>query len=163
MVKVVSRQLGKAIAFGIAVALVIGALAGCGAPSAAASDQLASTSAPTVSGTAVVTATRKATPRPRPARIDGLRVVYVNELPREAQRTIVLIKQDGPFPFAKDGSTFQNRERLLPIHPRGYYREYTVITPGEDDRGARRIVAGRGGELYYTADHYDSFVRVLEP
>jgi len=110
-------------------------------------------------------ATRKvtATPRPRPARMDGLRVVYVNELPREAQRTIVLIKQDGPFPFEKDGTTFQNRERLLPNRPRGYYREYTVITPGEDDRGARRIVAGRGGELYYTADHYDSFVRVLEP
>lgn len=95
--------------------------------------------------------------------MDGLRVVYVNELQREAQRTIALIKQDGPFPFEKDGSVFQNRERILPNKPRGYYREYTVITPGEDDRGARRIVAGRGGELYYTADHYDSFVRVLEP
>lgn len=94
--------------------------------------------------------------------MDGLRVVYVNELPREAQRTIALIEQDGPFPFEKDGSVFQNRERILPNKPRGYYREYTVITPGEDDRGARRIVAGRGGELYYTADHYDSFVRVLE-
>lgn len=100
---------------------------------------------------------------PRPARIDGLPVVYVSELPREAQQTLALIERGGPFPYPQDGTIFQNRERILPIKPPGYYREYTVPTPGEDDRGARRLVSGRGGEIFYTADHYSSFVRVIEP
>ncbi|MCA9982332.1 MAG: ribonuclease, partial [Anaerolineales bacterium] len=65
--------------------------------------------------------------------------------------------------YNKDGSTFQNREGLLPSQPRGYYREYTVETPGSRDRGARRIVAGEGGEFYYTADHYASFARIWDP
>jgi ribonuclease T1 len=112
------------------------------------------------------------TPRPRrtpaatptrapPARIDGLPVIYVDQLPREARDTLRLIDRGGPFPYSKDGSVFQNREGLLPDRPRGYYREYTVITPGENDRGARRIVGGERGELYYTADHYDSFSRIM--
>ena len=66
----------------------------------------------------------------------------------------------GPFPEDRDGVTFENREELLPDQPRGYYREYTVPTPGSDDRGARRIVVGEGGELYWTADHYSSFSRI---
>jgi ribonuclease T1 len=98
----------------------------------------------------------------RVASIDGLPVVYVDELPREARETLRLIEQGGPFPYEKDGSVFQNREGLLPDEPRGYYREYTVITPGENDRGARRIVSGDDGELYYTDDHYDSFQRIME-
>jgi ribonuclease T1 len=57
---------------------------------------------------------------------------------------------------------FSNREKLLPLQRRGYYREYTVRTPGARDRGARRIVAGRGGEYYYTEDHYRSFRRIIE-
>jgi ribonuclease T1 len=84
-------------------------------------------------------------------------------LPPEALETIALIESDGPFPHSRDGAVFMNREGLLPRHERGYWREYTVPTPGESDRGARRIVAGAGGELYYTADHYRSFVRVKEP
>ncbi len=84
------------------------------------------------------------------------------ELPREVFETIALIESDGPFPHSRDGAVFMNRESLLPSHERGYWHEYTVPTPGESDRGARRIVAGRGGELYYTADHYRSFVRVKE-
>jgi ribonuclease T1 len=86
----------------------------------------------------------------------------VDELPRAARETLRLIERDGPFPYDKDGSVFQNREGLLPDRQRGYYREYTVITPGENDRGARRIVAGEDGELYYTDDHYDSFQRIME-
>jgi guanyl-specific ribonuclease Sa len=84
-------------------------------------------------------------------------------LPPEAEQTLRLIEQGGPFPYDRDGVTFQNRERRLPERPRGYYREYTVRTPGENDRGARRIVTGGDPPevYYYTDDHYRSF-RKLE-
>ena len=84
------------------------------------------------------------------------------QLPMEAVETIALIRQGGPFPYERDGVIFGNRERLLPARERGWYREYTVKTPGERTRGARRIVAGRDGTLYYTDDHYRSFRRILE-
>lgn len=84
------------------------------------------------------------------------------ELPKEAIETIALIRKGGPFPHARDGVVFNNREKLLPARERGWYREYTVRTPGARDRGARRIVAGRDGTLYYTDDHYRSFRRILE-
>ena len=90
----------------------------------------------------------------------GLPVVLLADLPPEAARTLELIDAGGPFPEDRDGVTFENREELLPDQPLGYYREYTVPTPGSDDRGARRIVAGGGGELYWTADHYTSFSRI---
>lgn len=90
----------------------------------------------------------------------GLPVVAVDSLPQEAVTTLALIDAGGPFPYAKDGATFHNRERLLPERPSGYYAEYTVVTPGSPDRGARRIVAGDGGERYYTDDHYASFREV---
>jgi ribonuclease T1 len=82
------------------------------------------------------------------------------DLPPEARETLARIEAGGPFPYKQDGRTFHNRERLLPQRARGYYREYTVKTPGARDRGARRIVAGRGGEYYYTEDHYRSFRRI---
>lgn len=88
--------------------------------------------------------------------------IGVQALPPEAREALALIKSGGPFPYARDGAVFHNRERLLPRRPRGYYREYTVRTPGARDRGARRIVAGRGGEYYYTPDHYRSFERIRE-
>ncbi len=92
--------------------------------------------------------------------------ITLRELPREARETLDLIRAGGPFPHAKDGTVFGNRERLLPRQPRGYYTEYTVRTPGSRDRGARRIVAGgdpRGsGEYWYTDDHYASFRRMRE-
>ena len=75
-------------------------------------------------------------------------------------QTLVLIRQGGPFPHAKDGTVFQNREGRLPQRPSGYYREYTVPTPGAKNRGARRIVQGRDGDTWYTADHYNTFVRI---
>lgn len=83
-------------------------------------------------------------------------------LPPEARQTLALIKAGGPFPYKQDGRVFGNREGLLPKRHRGYYREYTVRTPGARDRGARRIVAGQGGEYYYTDDHYRSFRRIRE-
>ncbi len=88
--------------------------------------------------------------------------IALDELPREAVKTLGLIKAGGPFPYRKDGTIFGNRERRLPLKPRGYYREYTVKTPGVRHRGARRIVAGTGGEFYYTADHYETFKRIRE-
>jgi ribonuclease T1 len=88
--------------------------------------------------------------------------IAVAELPREARATLALIRKGGPFPYAKDGAIFGNREALLPQRKRGYYREYTVKTPGERTRGARRIVAGAGGDLYYTEDHYNRFMRIRE-
>lgn len=91
----------------------------------------------------------------------GLPLVPLGRLPAEARRTVTLIDAGGPFPYGKDGSTFANRERLLPVHPSGWYREYTVPTPGSADRGARRIIAGDGGrQLFWTADHYASFARI---
>ncbi|MQS00453.1 guanyl-specific ribonuclease Sa [Streptomyces sp. OF1] len=85
------------------------------------------------------------------------------ELPAEARETLRLIEADGPFPYAKDGSVFGNYERRLPLQARGYYREYTVPTPGARNRGARRIVTGDEGERYYTSDHYESFKAVVNP
>ncbi|TSE23549.1 Guanyl-specific ribonuclease Sa3 [Tepidimonas sediminis] len=92
--------------------------------------------------------------------------VELAQLPREAQQVMQLIRQGGPFPYEKDGTVFFNRERLLPPAKRGYYREYTVPTPGLSHRGARRLVCGgwtptAPDACYYTADHYASFRRVV--
>lgn len=91
--------------------------------------------------------------------------VALADLPREAQNTHRLVLAGGPFPYDKDGTVFGNRERLLPTKARGYYREYTVKTPGSRDRGARRLVCGgkpptTPDACYYTDDHYNSFRRV---
>ncbi len=92
--------------------------------------------------------------------------IAVAELPPEARETLALIRLGGPFPYGQDGTEFGNRERLLPPKERGYYREYTVKTPGARDRGARRIIAGgeprASREFYYTDDHYRSFSRIKE-
>jgi ribonuclease T1 len=88
--------------------------------------------------------------------------IALAELPAEARATLALIKAGGPFPYRQDGGTFGNRENLLPRRDQSYYLEYTVKTPGARDRGAQRIVAGSGGEFYYTADHYRSFKRIRE-
>jgi ribonuclease T1 len=91
--------------------------------------------------------------------------VSLANLPAQARQTERLIRSGGPFPHAKDGTVFGNRERLLPRRARGYYREYTVHTPGAHDRGARRIVCGGAKPTmpeacYYTGDHYSSFKRI---
>lgn len=86
--------------------------------------------------------------------------ISFEQLPVEARRTVGLILSGGPFPYVRDGAVFGNRERLLPVEPRGYYREYTVPTPGSRDRGARRIVHGESGEMFYTEDHYRSFLQI---
>ncbi len=146
---------------------------------APATDTPQATAAPTHTAQATDTATTAAnappaataTPQPtaRPAatsppsvpRASDLPTIAYADLPPEAHDTIALIDAGGPFPYRQDDSTFQNRERILPSKSQGYYREYTVITPGADDRGARRIVAGEDGEMYYTDDHYDSFREII--
>jgi len=92
--------------------------------------------------------------------------IALAELPRQGRETYELIYRGGPFPYGKDGTVFGNRERQLPRNTRGYYREYTVKTPGSRDRGARRIVCGgpprTPDACYYTADHYASFRKIVE-
>lgn len=95
---------------------------------------------------------------------DGLATIKLAELPQQGQQTYERIHQGGPFPYDKDGTVFGNRERLLPAAKRGFYREYTVKTPGSRDRGAKRIVCGgqpkAPDSCFYTADHYSSFRRI---
>jgi ribonuclease T1 len=90
-----------------------------------------------------------------------LETMTVEQLPPEGIDTLELIASDGPFRYDKDGATFSNREGILPQQPKGFYAEYTVITPGSDDRGARRIVGGDDGSRFYTSDHYSSFREVV--
>ncbi|BDM68607.1 ribonuclease N1 [Streptomyces nigrescens] len=104
---------------------------------------------------------RGAAPSRVPARASGMPVVTGAGLPAQARDTLRLVDAGGPFPYPQDGTVFGNRERRLPPHPRGYYHEYTVRTPGSPDRGARRLITGRGHETYYTADHYRTFEAVL--
>ena len=93
----------------------------------------------------------------------GLNEIPVAQLPPEGRVTLALIKQGGPFPSPRDGIVFGNFEKQLPAQARGYYHEYTVPTPGSRNRGARRIISGgKGGEYWYTADHYRSFQRIKE-
>ena len=101
-----------------------------------------------------------------PQQQDSLGTVSLAELPAQGQQTYERIHQGGPFPYEKDGTVFGNRERLLPSKLRGYYREYTVKTPGSRNRGTKRIVCGGQAKApdtcYYTADHYASF-RKIQP
>lgn len=98
---------------------------------------------------------------PSTQRGDRLAQLVPDDVERaELVKTLDLIERGGPFPHKQDGSVFGNRERRLPQQPRGYYHEYTVRTPGASNRGARRVVRGDGGELYYTRDHYRTFIRL---
>jgi ribonuclease T1 len=85
------------------------------------------------------------------------------KLPAEVYQVLRLIESGGPFPYEKDGTTFNNREGRLPVKPKGYYKEYTVPTPHSLHRGARRLIRGGEGEVYYTDDHYRTFMRIVPP
>ncbi len=91
----------------------------------------------------------------------GIPQVAISQLPPEVQTTLNLISQGGLFPHPKDGSVFKNLEGLLPLETLGYYREYTVKTPGATDRGSRRLITGQNGDMYYTNAHYNSFQEVI--
>ncbi|MFV0451000.1 MAG: ribonuclease domain-containing protein [Propioniciclava sp.] len=92
--------------------------------------------------------------------VSGLAWIDLDDLPAQAADTLILIAEGPPYPYRADGETFGNREGLLPEESHGYYREFTVETPGSPDRGARRIVVGADGEYYWTDDHYASFRRI---
>ena len=121
--------------------------------------------------TSILLAAALASPAPAKSRADRpaesrSAVIRVADLPAQGQATYELIRQGGPFPYDKDGDVFGNRERQLPAQRRGYWREYTVTTPGSRDRGARRIVCGGPSRAphacFYTADHYASFRKIVE-
>ena len=97
-----------------------------------------------------------------PSNPSSLPTVKESALPAEAQSTLRLIAQGGPYPYSRDGINFGNFEGALPKKSGGYYKEYTVPTPGSKDRGARRIIVGSAHEKYYTADHYATFRFILE-
>ncbi|MFC9583118.1 ribonuclease domain-containing protein [Streptomyces yangpuensis] len=134
----------------LCVALV--ATAGCGAQKPGPA---------VASGSAELSAAPSAAPDAVPGWAQGMAVVRAEALPRQAQDVLALIDKGGPYPYRQDGTVFGNFEKALPRHKRGYYHEFTVRTPGEPDRGARRIVTGEGGEFYYTDDHYQTFKAVL--
>ena len=143
------------LCLGLAATALLLALGACGSAGAG-------TAAPERAGSATTEPPATAVPSMTTATVlDGLEVVRVADLPPEARRTLNLIARGGPFPYQRDGAVFANRERLLPRRGSGYYHEYTVPTPGENDRGARRIIADASGECYYTDDHYASFRRVV--
>ncbi len=163
---------------GLTLALGACTAGGTRAPNSAGVAQPTPTLTSTPARRAVVTPTRmsarSATATPTPTStgrasatptvvLSGLPTIQYDRLPTQARETIALIQRGGPFPYRQDGAVFQNRERLLPGKPGGYYHEYTVMTPGSSNRGARRIVTGAKDELYYTDDHYDSFKQVIMP
>ncbi|MBD0711416.1 MULTISPECIES: ribonuclease domain-containing protein [unclassified Streptomyces] len=121
----------------------------------------AATTAPHGSPAPATAPTRTSAPAAAPTGTTGLDAVRLADLPPEARKTLALIATDGPYPYAKDGTVFSNFEKVLPRKPRGYYHEYTVKTPGSRDRGARRIVTGQSGEIFWTDDHYKTFREVV--
>ncbi|MFD7262764.1 ribonuclease domain-containing protein [Streptomyces sp. NPDC059874] len=129
-------------------AALVGGAVGCGgqspAPTAASNGASAAPSA-----------------APVPSWAEGMTTVRADALPRQARDVLALIDKGGPYPYRQDGTVFGNFEKVLPQRKRGHYHEFTVKTPGERDRGARRIVTGEAGEIFYTDDHYNTFKAVL--
>jgi ribonuclease T1 len=122
-----------------------------------------SESAPTTTPTTAEAPSTETEAPPEPSQTETAPGEAGDISPQEAEeigRVLALVEAGGPFPHDQDGSTFQNREGLLPQQPQGHYKEYTCETPGSEDRGARRLVIGAGGETYYTADHYRSFTQI---
>jgi ribonuclease T1 len=140
---------------------LLGQLTESAAPEGTSSATLPASAAPG-SGQATPTPSAPKAAAPAPDNPSSLPAVRESELPAEGRRVLTLIRAGGPYSYSQDDQAFGNFERVLPRQDRGYYREYTVPTPGESDRGARRIVAGDGGEKYYTDDHYETFRFIAE-
>jgi ribonuclease T1 len=151
----VVRRSRSALALLVALTAIVALLTGCGSKAGSSS-----TAPPVPGSTGIGSAGPYVALAPDAATTD-LPTMTVAQLPPEGRDTLVLIAAGGPFPYSKDGVTFQNREGLLPKQKSGFYQEYTVETPGSNDRGARRIITGKDGARFYTDDHYDSFREVV--
>ncbi|MFD9411895.1 ribonuclease domain-containing protein [Streptomyces sp. NPDC059989] len=147
----VPRSLLRLLGAVFLCAALVGAV-GCGGQKPAPAAASASASG---SGTAGIGGTAA------PGWAKGMATVRADALPQQARDVLALIDKGGPYPYRQDGTVFGNFEKALPKQKRGYYHEFTVRTPGERDRGARRIVTGEGGEFFYTDDHYDTFKAVI--
>ncbi|MCM1967697.1 ribonuclease [Streptomyces sp. NPDC002812] len=155
----VPRSLLRVLGAVFLCAALVGAV-GCSgkkpAPAAATS-----TSASAGSGVDVAPSGAASSAVPTPGWAKGMATVRASALPQQARDVLTLIDKGGPYQYRQDGTVFGNFEKVLPQKKRGYYHEFTVKTPGERDRGARRIVTGGGGEFFYTDDHYETFKAVL--
>ncbi len=146
-------MLRKCGLLGLLAAVLALVLAGCGGASSGGASASAKPATAGASQGAALAPTKPTSDLP---------TVTVAKLPAEAVTTLTLVRNGGPYPYSRDGVTFENREGLLPKKSSGYYQEYTVVTPGESDRGARRIIAAKDGARFYTDDHYDSFREVIQ-
>lgn len=153
------RRVGLVGAIALLLVAIAGGIAQCGR-SEAPDAQRPAAAAPAAAQAPV--AAVPAQPPERYAAIDGPAIADRDEV-RGIWDALRRVARGPPFPYAQDGAAFANRERRLPQRERGWWREYTVETPGSPDRGARRLVIGRDGETWYTADHYRSFVRLALP
>ncbi len=148
--------------FAVLLGLVVLAFMAAGIPQTGTAPPETGLTSPAQSPTGFQTPTSGQAPAAGVANPSRLPEIKASSLPPEARHTLALIARGGPYPYSRDNVTFGNFERVLPRKASGYYREFTVRTPGESDRGARRIVAGGDGEKYYTADHYQTFKFILE-
>jgi ribonuclease T1 len=146
----------------VLLGLVVLAFVLAGLPQTGTVPPDAGRSGPAPKATVSQTPTPGSAPAAGVANPSRLPEIKASDLPAEARQTLALIARGGPYPYSRDNVPFGNFERILPRKASGYYREFTVRTPGESDRGARRIVAGAAGEKYYTADHYETFKFIAE-
>ncbi|MBP2267310.1 ribonuclease T1 [Pseudarthrobacter sp. PvP004] len=154
-----NRSRSKLVAFaGLVIAVVVLVVAMVGGGSLTAQTTTPEPGSTSTSPTAAATAGAT----PAVANPSSLPTINASQLPKEARQTLALIAQGGPYPYDRDGVNFGNFEGLLPKKSGGFYKEYTVPTPGESDRGARRIIVGKDSAKYYTPDHYESFKFIVE-
>jgi ribonuclease T1 len=159
-----NRSRSKLVAFAglvIAVVVLVVAMVGGGALTAPSSTS-PSSAAPSMVQTTTPALGSVSTAPAAVANPSTLPTINASQLPKEASQTLALIAKGGPYPYDRDGVNFGNFEGLLPKKSGGFYKEYTVPTPGESDRGARRIIVGKDSAKYYTPDHYESFKFIVE-
>lgn len=157
-----NRSRSKVVAFaGLVIAVVVLVIAMVGGGGLSAPSSAPPSAVPTAGQT--TTPERGSAPTaPAVANPSALPTINASQLPKEARQTLALIAKGGPYPYDRDGVNFGNFEGLLPKKSGGFYKEYTVPTPGESDRGARRIIVGKDSAKYYTPDHYESFTFIVE-
>ncbi|MFJ3205311.1 ribonuclease domain-containing protein [Streptomyces sp. NPDC086989] len=153
----VPRSLLRCVVGALFLCVALIGVAGCGGGKTASPSAVAGVSSG-ADATGAVPAPGRASV---PAWAKGMATVRADALPAQARDVLALIDRGGPYAYRQDGTVFGNFEKVLPQQKRGYYHEFTVKTPGERDRGARRIVTGEGGEFFYTDDHYETFKAVL--